>query len=76
MQSLNTHDLVSKLLGAEVDNFLKFLSKHQMQRKILNWKFKIPSHQEEMILSSSMNEKTYLQGFLEGVLEAIQVFSL
>ena len=29
-----------------------------------------------MILSSSMNEKTYLQGFLEGVLEAIQVSSL
>ena len=29
-----------------------------------------------MILSSSMNEKTYLQGFLEGVLEANQVSSL
>ena len=29
-----------------------------------------------MILSSSMHEKTYLQGFLDGVLEAIQVSSL
>ena len=27
-------------------------------------------------LSSSMNEKTYLHGFLEGVLESIQVSSL
>ena len=32
-----------------------------MQQKILNRTFKIPSHQEQMILSSSMNEKTYLQ---------------
>ena len=45
-----------------------------MQQKTLNWIFKTPSHQEQMILSSSINEKTYLQGFLEGVLEAIQVF--
>ena len=44
--------------------------------KTLNRTFKIPSHQEHMILSSSMYEKTYLQGFLEGVLEAIQVSSL
>ena len=44
--------------------------------KTLNRTFKIPSHQEKMILSSSMYEKTYLQGFLEGVLEAIQVSSL
>ena len=44
--------------------------------KTLNRTFKIPSHQEQMILSSSMYEKTYLQGFLEGVLEAIQVSSL
>ena len=28
-----------------------------------------------MILSSSMHEKTYLQGFLEGALETIQVTS-
>ena len=41
--------------------------------KILNRTFKISSQQEQMILSSSMYEKTYLQGFLEGVLEAIQV---
>ena len=46
-----------------------------MQQKTLNRTFKILS-QEQMILSSSMNEKTYLQGFLEGVLEAIQVYSL
>ena len=47
-----------------------------MQRKTLNQTFTIPSHQEHMILSSSMNEKIYLQGFIEGVLEAIQVSSL
>ena len=35
-----------------------------------------PSYQEHMIILSSMKEKTYLQGFLEGVLEAIQVSSL
>ena len=46
-----------------------------MQQKILNRIFKIPSHQEHMIESPSMNEKPYLQGFLE-VLEAIQVSSL
>ena len=40
-----------------------------MQRKTLNRIFKIPSHQEQMILSSSMNEKTYLQGFLEEFLK-------
>ena len=44
--------------------------------KTLNRTFKIPRHQEQMILSSSMYEITYLQGFLEGVLEAIQVSSL
>ena len=64
------------MMGSEVDNFLKFWSKHQMQRKTLNRTFKIPSHQEQMILSSSVNKKTYLQGFIEGVLEAIQVSSL
>ena len=68
--------LAMGLMGSKVDNFLKFWSKHQMQQKILNRIFKIPSHQEQIILSSSMNEKTYLQGFLEGVLEAIQVSSL
>ena len=44
--------------------------------KTLNQTFKIPSHQEQIIISSSMYEKTYLQGFLEGVLESIQVSSL
>ena len=44
--------------------------------KTLNRTFKIPSDQEQMIISSSMYEKIYLQGFLEGVLEAIQVSSL
>ena len=34
-----------------------------MQRKTLNWIFKRPSQQEQMILSSSMNEKTYLKEF-------------
>ena len=31
-----------------------------MQQKTLNRIFKIPSHQEQMILSSSMNKKIYL----------------
>ena len=64
------------MMGSEVDSFPKFRSKHQMQRKTLNRAFKIPSPQGHIILSSSMNEKIYLQGFLEGVLEAIQVSSL
>ena len=46
-----------------------------MQWNILNQIFKTPSHLEHMILSFSMYEKTYLQGFLEGVLEAIQLSS-
>ena len=54
----------------------KFQSKHQMQWNILNWIFKTLIHQENIILSSRMYEKTYLHGFLEGVLEAIQVSSL
>ena len=64
------------LLGFDVDKPSIFLSKHQMQRKTLNRIFKTPSHQEWIIESSGMNEKTYLHGFLEGVLEAIQVSSL
>ena len=75
LYELMDHDK-SLLLGFDIDNFLKFRSKHQMERKTLNRIFKISSHQEQMILSSSMNEKTYLEGFLEGVLEAIQVSSL
>ena len=43
-----------------------------MQRNSLNQIFKILRHQEQMILSSNMYEKTYLKGFLEGVLEAIK----
>ena len=44
----------------------KFWSKHQMQRKILNRIFKIPSHREHMILSSSMNAKhTYRDSLKE-----------
>ena len=65
-----------KVLGSDVDKLSKFRSKHRMQRKILNRIFKTLSHQEQIILSSSMYEKTYWQGFLEGVLEAIQVSSL
>ena len=63
-------------MGSKVDKLLKFWSKYQMQQNRLNRIFKTPSHQEQMILSSSMYEKTYLHGFLEGVVEAIQVFSL
>ena len=57
-------------------NFPNFLSKHRMQRNILNWIFKTPRHQEQMTLSSSIYEKTYLYGSLEGVLGTIQVPSL
>ena len=64
-------------MGSEVDNFLKnFYQNIKCSGKTLNRTFKIPSHQEQMILSSSMNDKTYLQGFLEGFLEDIQVSSL
>ena len=70
------YELLECLLGCEVNKISKFWSKHQMQQNRLNRIFETPSNQEQMILSSSMNEKTYLQGFFEGVLEAIQVFSL
>ena len=56
-------------MGSEVDNYPKFWSKQQIQRKTLNRTFKIPSHQEQMILSSSMNEKTYLQVSLKEFLK-------
>ena len=51
---------VSKLLDSDVNKISKFLFKHQMQQKTLNRIFKTPSHHEHMILSSSMNEKTYM----------------
>ena len=73
---MNDCTMKRSFLGFYVDKILKFQSKHQMQQKTLNRIFKSPSHQEHMILSSSTNEKTYLQGFLKGVLEAIQVSSL
>ena len=63
--------IMISLLGSDVDKLSKFRSKYQIQLKTLNWIFKTLSHQEQMILSSIMNEKTYLQGFLEGVLEVI-----
>ena len=40
-----------------------------MQRKTLNRTFKISSHKEQMILSSSMDEKIYLQGSLKEFLK-------
>ena len=40
-----------------------------MQRKILDRTFKISSHQEHMILSSSLNEKKYLQVSLKEFLK-------
>ena len=49
------------VMGSVVDNFMKFWSKHQMQRNSLNLIFKTPSHQEQMILSSNMYEKIYLK---------------
>ena len=44
-----------------------------MRHNTLHHMFKILRHKEQMILSSSKYEKTYLQGFLEGVLKAFQV---
>ena len=49
------------MLGFEVDNFLKFQSKHRMQQNSLNRIFKTLGYKENMILSSNMYEKTYLQ---------------
>ena len=56
--------------------FRNFDQNIKCSEKPLNRTFKIPRHQEQMILSSSMNEKNILIGFHEGVLEAIQVSSL
>ena len=64
------------LFCSEVDKLSNFQSKHQIQQSTLNRIFKILRHQEKMILSSKMYDKTYLQGSLEGVLEMIQVSSL
>ena len=57
------------LMGSEVDNFLKFWSKHQIQWNSLNRIFKTLRHQEQMILSSNMYEKTYLQVSLKEFLK-------
>ena len=58
-----------EVMGSEVDNFPKFWSKHQMQYNSLNRIFKTPSHQEQMIISSNMYEKTYLQVSLKEFLK-------
>ena len=64
-------------MGSEVDNFPKFWSKHQMQRKkniesnIQNTK---PPRTDDPIIYYVW--ENILTGFLEGVLEAIQVSSL
>ena len=61
-----------RVMGSEVDNFLKFLSKHQMQQNSLNRIFKTLRHQEQMILSSNMYEKTYLQVSLKEFLKLLK----
>ena len=58
-------------MGSEVDKPSKILIKTSNAEDKLIWIFKILRHQELIILSSSMYEKTYLYGLLEGVLEAI-----
>ena len=68
-----------RLLDYKVNKISKILIKtlnalNQWNR--LNQMFKTFRHQEQMILSSSLYEKTYLRGSLEGVIEAIQVSSL
>ena len=63
------HMFMDFMMKYEVDNFMKFWSKHQMQRNSLNQIFKILRHQEHMILSSSMYERTYLQVSLKEFLK-------
>ena len=47
-----------------------------MEPKTLNQIFKIPSHQEQMILSSSMNEKnTYMVFLKEFLKEFLKLFN-
>ena len=60
---MNDCTMKRSFLGFYVNKILKFQSKHQIQQKTLNQIFKTPSHQEHMILSSNMNEKTYLHDF-------------
>ena len=50
-------------------NFQNFDQKIKCSGKTLNQTFKIPSHQEQMILSSSMYEKTCLQVSLKEFLK-------
>ena len=50
-------------------NVLNFLSKHPIQRNTWNQIFKTLRYQEQMILSSSMYEKTYLQVPLKELLK-------
>ena len=57
---MNDHDS-SQVINYRSIAFSKFRSKHRMQRNSLNWIFKKLRHQEQMILSSNMYEKTYLQ---------------
>ena len=56
-------------MGSEVDNFLKILSKHQMQRNSLDRIFKTLKHQGQMIISSNMYNKTYLKVSLKEFLK-------
>ena len=68
--------LVRSILCYEVDKPSKILIKISNVIEYIKSDIQNLRCQEQMILSSSMYEKPYLQGFLEGVLEAIQVFSL
>ena len=56
-------------MGFEVDDFLKILIKTLNATEFLNQIFKILRHQEKMILSSNMYEKTYLQVSLQEFLK-------
>ena len=48
------------MMGYEVDNFPKVLIKTSNAAENIESDIQISSHQEQLILSSSMNEKTYL----------------
>ena len=64
------------VLGSEVYKPLKILIKISNTMNTMNQIFKMLWHQEPMILSSSMYEKTYLHDSLEGFLKVEQVSSL
>ena len=63
-------------MGAKVDKSFEFSIKTSNATEYIELDVQNIEAPKKIILSSIMYEKTYLQGSLEGVLEAIQVSSL